>query len=161
MTSRSDCNQVLLWVILGIIIYFCLIQPKLDNMCKSELKNIKQYGTFTLKDKVLKYKNTKQNKKTKEGLANLNDLTTQNTNDNMKLDRNKCSKQCCKHIQWTLPNELKTPDMANEKFKNYQSSNYSCNFGEGSGCLCISKDNINALVSRGANTNNNTCGSAI
>ena len=129
----SDCNKVLVFVILGIIIYFFIIQPIIDNMCKNDVVKIK------------------------EKLANLDDLNKFDSNNIMKIDNNVCSKQCCKYVQWPVPNEFKTNDMSATDASKYVSSNFSCNSGKGSGCLCVTKENINNLVTRGANTNNNVC----
>lgn len=129
----SDCNKVLVFVILGVIIYFFIIQPTFDNMCKNDIV------------------------KMKEKLANLDDLNKFDVNNTMKIDNNVCSKQCCKHVQWPVPNELKTNDMSATDANNYISSNFFCNNGKGSGCLCVTKENLNTLVTRGSNTNNNVC----
>ena len=91
-------------------------------------------------------------------IENFNDINLNKTsiNDNLyipKIDMNKCDKSCCKHSQWmplymTLnPNPNLTPN-PNE---NYIGSNYSCNGGNGSGCVCITKNDLNFLTKRGYN----------
>ena len=74
-----------------------------------------------------------------------------------KIDLNKCSRQCCSQTQWPLPQELQVNDMTPEEASKYMPNNFSCNFGESSGCLCLTKDNYNYLSSRGNNTNNKPC----
>ena len=68
-------------------------------------------------------------------------------NDNiLKLDTNTCSKSCCKFTQWKLPDELEQ----NINKNNYiVPTNFSCNFGNGSGCVCMTKKNFNYLSNRG------------
>jgi hypothetical protein len=73
-----------------------------------------------------------------------------------KIDLNKCSRQCCAQTQY-LPQQLQVYDMTKEEAANYIPNNLSCNFGNGSGCLCMTKNNFNYLSSRGNNTNNKTC----
>ena len=70
-----------------------------------------------------------------------------------KLDTNKCSKSCCINSGWQLPKELQSNDMSPDELKNYLPTNFSCNFGSnnGSGCICVSKDNYELLGSRGGN----------
>ncbi len=85
-------------------------------------------------------------------------LTNVGSNDQIvKIDQNLCSRQCCKQTQWPLPEELKTKDIPEEKLSNYVGSNFSCNYGNGSGCLCVSKENINYLSNRGNNAGSNMC----
>lgn len=83
-----------------------------------------------------------------EHLANLFDAEPDQIK---KLDQNKCSRQCCGQAQWTLPEELRSKDMTEEEAKKYIPSNFSCNLGNGSGCLCITKDDFNYLASHGSN----------
>ena len=62
-----------------------------------------------------------------------------------KIDTNKCSRNCCKFTQWKLPNEL--IDLSTN-INNYIPTNMSCNFGNGSGCLCVTNDDYNYLANR-------------
>lgn len=66
-------------------------------------------------------------------------------NNNNEIDKNTCSKSCCKFNQWETPINVKEPD-------NIIPSNFMCNHGSGSGCVCFTKDNFNLLASRGGNT---------
>jgi len=63
--------------------------------------------------------------------------------NNMKIDLNPCSQSCCKQTQW-LP-----PFINNNISSEYIGSNFSCNFGNGSGCVCFTKENSKFLENRG------------
>jgi len=52
----------------------------------------------------------------------------------------KCSPKCCKHTQW-LPEDMKQED------NDYVGSNLTCDHG----CLCVEKEDIDTLKSRGGN----------
>lgn len=95
--------------------------------------------------------NKKATEKVKEGLAN--------TPEPRKLDKNICSKQCCKHVQWPVPHDAKTKEIPDKELENYIGTNLSCNFGSGSGCLCVTKDDFNYLANRGSNAGKDMCGS--
>jgi hypothetical protein len=69
---------------------------------------------------------------------------------NKNIYENRCSKQCCKFTQWPLPSELKSKELPDDA--NYIGNNMSCNFGSGSGCLCVTKDDFNYLANRGSNS---------
>ena len=81
----------------------------------------------------------------RENLNNINQLR--------KLDLNKCSQDCCKHVQWPLPTDIRSKNVD----ENLIGSNLTCNFGSGSGCLCVTKDDFNYLASRSANAGTNMC----
>lgn len=78
-----------------------------------------------------------------EGLTNIGDEN--------KIDTNLCSRQCCKHTQWPVDHNLHEKNIPEEQLKNYVPTNFSCNFGSGSGCLCVSKEQYNYLSNRGTN----------
>lgn len=59
-----------------------------------------------------------------------------------KIDTLKCSRDCCNHIQWPVPHMKKNKNLA---------TNIMCNRGNGSGCVCMNKSNINFLSNRGGN----------
>tara|TARA_B100000795_G_C22507151_1_gene326269 strand:+ start:98 stop:439 length:342 start_codon:yes stop_codon:yes gene_type:complete len=60
-----------------------------------------------------------------------------------KLDTLKCSHSCCNHTQWPVPHIKKNSHLA---------TNIMCNRGNGSGCVCMDKKNINYFLSnRGGN----------
>ena len=68
-------------------------------------------------------------------------------NNLIKLDTNACSKECCAHSQWKVPKEVKPYNVP----EGMVGSNLSCNYGEGGGCLCVSKNDIQYLANRGGN----------
>ena len=60
----------------------------------------------------------------------------------VKIDKLKCSKDCCKFNQWeNLPYKKSTQD-------DYLSSNMFCNFGESSGCVCMTAKDLDSLSNR-------------
>ena len=122
---KMSNNQVLVYVILGAILFFVFILPMID------------------------YYNNNYSNSIKESLSNTMEIR--------KLDKNICSKQCCKHTQWPVPHDLHKKDIPEEEMKNYVGTNFSCNFGSGSGCLCVSKDDFNYLANRGNNTGGVSC----
>jgi hypothetical protein len=79
-----------------------------------------------------------------DNFSNINNIEN---NDIIKIDTNECSQKCCKHIQW-LPDYLKNN---NEEYNDYIPSNYSCNFGSNSGCLCISNKDKQFISNHGQN----------
>jgi hypothetical protein len=85
----------------------------------------------------------------KENLANIDD---DNNNKLKKIDTNICSKQCCKFTQWSVPFNLTEGPISDADLQKYKGSNLSCNYGEGSGCVCVSDDNLNYLANRGGNS---------
>ena len=71
-----------------------------------------------------------------------------------KIDKNICSKQCCKHTQWPTPFNTTNPDIDPKIFKNYIGTNFSCNNGPtGGGCLCVNKTDYTYLSNHGVNIN--------
>jgi len=70
----------------------------------------------------------------------------------LKVDKLRCSPECCKFNQWPLPIELQVPQ------SNFIGSNLSCNNGStGGGCVCIEPDNNKVLSNHAGNLVNNTC----
>jgi hypothetical protein len=72
-----------------------------------------------------------------------------NTDNVVKLDKNICSKQCCKHVQWPVPFNTKNPKISDEILNNFIPSNFACNRGESGGCVCLSKNDYNYLSEHG------------
>jgi hypothetical protein len=93
--------------------------------------------------------NKKSNIKVMEGLANTNSIP--------KLDTNLCSKQCCKHVQWPVPIDMKVGDIPEKDLAKYIPTNFSCNFGKGSGCVCATKSDFDYLANRGNNIGSQMC----
>ena len=78
----------------------------------------------------------------------------------MKVDTKKCSKACCKHVQWPVPFNPVAEDAKNVlegDVKKVISSNMTCNSGNGSGCVCIDQDDFNVLSKRSGNGGNSMC----
>ena len=125
---KKSNNNVLTLVILGAIIFFVFIMPMLDRANASEESKLKEQ------------------------------LNNTNTEPTIKIDKNMCSKQCCKFSQWPVPTDLIEKTIPEDQLKNYVGSNLSCNFGNGSGCVCVTKDDLNYLSSNGGNST--MCGSA-
>ena len=92
---------------------------------------------------IIDRKHTKATQKLKENLENSKQQT---------IDTNICSKQCCKFTQWSLPIELQEKgNMTKEELDKYIGSNFSCNNGQGNGCVCFTKDDYKQLSDRGSN----------
>lgn len=123
-----NLNLIILIVVSVIILY--LLVPQV----KSETKIEKLTGT-----KI-------------EKLTGI-DESAETTDELKKLDQNKCSKHCCKHTQWAVPHDVQPTD----EYENYVGSNLSCNFGAGSGCLCVTKKDMHYMSSRGSNAGQNMC----
>lgn len=69
-----------------------------------------------------------------------------------KLDKNICSRQCCKFTQWPVPFNTQDSTSSNN-FSNYIGSNLSCNFGQtGGGCVCYQKSDNDYLANHGQNS---------
>lgn len=70
------------------------------------------------------------------------------TDDVIKLDKNMCSKSCCKFTQWPVPSDM--VEQTNTDTSKFIGSNMTCS-GNTSGCLCVSNNDFNYLASRGNN----------
>jgi len=100
---------------------------------------------------IIDNNNKKETDKIKEGLINTPEIK--------QLDKNICSKQCCKHVQWPPPHATITKEIIDKDLKKkYIGTNFSCNSGSGSGCLCMTKDDFSYLANRGSNAGKNMCG---
>jgi len=96
-------------------------------------------------------------RKQEKDLKKLKEKFENGTSTIQKLDLNMCSKQCCNHNQWPVPHDIKQGPIPKDKLKNYIGSNLTCNYGKGSGCLCVTKDDFNYLADRAGNSNNKMC----
>ena len=123
-------NQALILVIILIIIFFVFILPKIDACNKKEQSLISQ----AIREKL---ENTEQT--------------------HTKIDELVCSKQCCKHTQWPVPRDMLTHDMTDEQAAKFIGTNMTCNLGNGSGCVCATKDDFDYLATRGSNGGKNVC----
>lgn len=127
----NDNNKILIFTILGVVVFFIFIMPKLDKNHNKTTKNI------------------------------IENIENSNFNFIKGIDNNVCSKQCCKHTQWPVPNAMVTKDMSDEVASKMIGSNFSCNWGKGSGCVCFTKNDFNYLADRGGNsTDKISCGNA-
>ena len=77
---------------------------------------------------------------------NLENEELPNTDDIIKLDLNKCSKDCCGFNQYK---SLLNPNNNKNASEKYTSTNLTCNGNDGTGCLCVTKDQFNYLSNRG------------
>ena len=120
--------RLLIIPILIIFMFFFIIMPIFDNCYNNTISTIQ------------------------ESLENIdnNSLFPNNSEGIMKIDNNKCSKNCCNLSQWKLPPELIEKD--NDNYSNYISSNLSCISNGKSGCLCLRPDDFNYLKLRGLNS---------
>ena len=67
-----------------------------------------------------------------------------------KIDTALCSKACC-YQQYPVPfNTVVDPNVPNPS--KYEKTNFMCNYGSGSGCVCITNKQKNRLGSRMGNT---------
>jgi hypothetical protein len=125
--NKLNNNLVLALVLLGAVFFFIFVMPAIEFNRKKDLNKLK------------------------EGFNNKSDKEIR------KLDKNMCSTQCCNHSQWPVPHDAKTGPIPKDKLNNYIGTNFSCNFGNGSGCLCVTKDDFNYLADRGGNSGSNMC----
>lgn len=127
--SLSQCNQTLLYVVIGTFVFFFIILPMINNCSYTE--NL----TDIIEDRIKEYpgKNVPFMTNTKGAIP-------------VRMDLNKCSKLCCKHTQW-LPDNMKTNNTNTDKFIG---TNFSCNNGDGSGCVCTTQDDFNIIANRGS-----------
>lgn len=59
-----------------------------------------------------------------------------------KIDKLKCSKSCCNTTQWPVPHMEKN---------NHLETSLMCNRGDGSGCVCVKKEDLDFLRKNGGN----------
>ena len=116
MMSGSN-NEVLMYAIVLGAIFFLFVLPKIEK---------------------------KYHQEEDEMIEKMTSLINAKKNEIKKLDRNKCSRDCCLHTQWPAPH------MPEKKSDKYVGSNFMCN-GNGGGCLCVSKDDKDYLAKRGLN----------
>ena len=130
--SNSQCNQTLLYIIIGTIIFFFIILPMINKCSYTEnLTNIIEDRMTAYPDKTVPF------------------MTNTKGDIPLRMDLNKCSKLCCKQTQW-LPDNMKINNPDTDKFIG---TNYSCNNGDGSGCVCTTQDDFNIIANRGSTSN--------
>jgi hypothetical protein len=120
-------NVALLLIIVGAMLFFMFIMPMVDKNYNKEQNNMKEQ---------------------------FNSAPVNFTKENVvKIDTNKCSKDCCGLSQYPLPDGMLNKTIPSDELKNYIPSNFSCNFGNnvGSGCVCMTKSDSNYLTHHGNN----------
>ena len=122
--TKYNSNCILLFVIIGAVIFFLFIMPEIDKNYLNEQKLIKE-----------------------NFYAKFNNVNT----ELIKIDTEKCSRNCCGLAQWPVPSEMLDNSISPDELKNYIPSNFSCNFGSnsGSGCVCLTQKNNDYLTNRG------------
>jgi len=127
--TKYNSNCILLFVIIGAVIFFLFIMPEIDKNYLNEQKLIKE-----------------------NFYAKFNNVNT----ELIKIDTEKCSRNCCGLAQWPVPSEMLDNSIPPDELKNYLPSNFSCNFGNnvGSGCVCLTQKASNELTNHGNNSNN-------
>jgi hypothetical protein len=69
-----------------------------------------------------------------------------------KIDKNICSRQCCKFTQWPVSFNTEDPNSSKTDLSNFIGSNFTCNYGEtGGGCVCYKKSDNDYLANHGQN----------
>ena len=122
--NKNNSNLSLIITIVLIFIFFFIILPIFDNFY-----NVNEQLTNTLSE-------------------NNNLLFPNNSIGIPKLDNNKCSKKCCDlSSQWKLPSNLFNNDQID--YSKFIPSNISCNSNDTTGCLCMTKTDMNFLQTRG------------
>ena len=89
--------------------------------------------------------NKKEIKQVKEKLENA-------TGSLGKLDLRRCSRDCCKYTQWPVKHNVVSGEIPQKELDTYVSNNFGCTWGQGSGCVCTTKEDLNYLSSRGGNS---------
>ena len=80
---QADDNKALIYVIVGAIVFFVFILPKLEKCYARDNSQIKE---------------------------KMKSLTSHAHKDIVKMDKKKCAKECCAWTQWPVPHMPKTPD---------------------------------------------------
>jgi hypothetical protein len=147
MESVKSQDNTLLYVVIGVVLFFFVLLPNLNCSNKEKLENI---SSEQVKSEQIRSEQIRSEQVQTTGYQTPSNYSNiEPTNNNIvKIDENKCSKECCKHTQWPVPHDV-TPKAGSEFIGN----NMSCNWGEGSGCVCLKKDDFKFLSVRGTNSN--------
>ena len=124
---NMNCINIIFIIFIIFIVYYITSTQTCDNFQNNITENLLDIPKY---ETVLKYEKVCDNE------------------DIFKLDNNICSRKCCGINQY-LTDELKNIDDNTKEREKYIGSNFSCNFGNTSGCLCISKDDYKILNQRG------------
>lgn len=71
-------------------------------------------------------------------------------NSALLFANNKCCKSCCKNL-WPLPFDVDDCKTCKNSKEKYVLSNYTCQGENGSGCVCVTKEEADLLDRRGNN----------
>jgi len=146
---------MLLYTIVVVAIFVIYIIPWLEKCSKEQTDQLVDNwaNTDTKLDKVSEKVSEKVPEKVSEKVeANLNEMVYDDNNyDLLKVDQLKCSSDCCKFNQWPLPYDLNTPE------SNYIGTNFFCNNGNSSGCVCLTSTDMDVLSNHAGNLINNSC----
>ena len=71
-------------------------------------------------------------------------------NSSLLFANNKCCKSCCKQL-WPLPFDVNDCPTCVNNNEQYVLSNYTCQGENGSGCVCVNKNEADFLDGRGNN----------
>ena len=110
--SEIEDKNIIIYSIIIAVIFVCFVLPTLEKKFNEEQNEIREKMESLRGGKII------------------------------KLDTNKCSRECCLHTQWPAPH------MPKKKSDKYISTNFMCNNG---GCLCVSKEDKAFLSKRGNN----------
>ena len=89
------------------------------------------------------YLSFRDKKKLNEKFNNLID-------NQVKIDKNICSKSCCKFTQWPVPFNTENPNVSKKVLDQFIGTNFTCNNGpDGGGCVCATKNDLNYLTNHG------------
>ncbi len=75
-TGKQEETQVVIYMTIIAIVFFCFIMPKLEKYHARDTAQIKE---------------------------KMESLTSNSNKEILKVDELKCSKECCNHTQWPVP----------------------------------------------------------
>jgi len=82
------------------------------------------------------------------------EITNDKTIPVAKIDKNVCSKQCCKFEVWQPPFVIKNPNVDPKFMDKFIGTNLSCGNGpESGGCVCMTKNDFNYIANHGQSYN--------
>ena len=124
---NNQDNQIIFYSVISALIFFLVLMPYLETC----------------------YNNDKM--AVRENLENILNKSI------FPIDTNKCSRSCCKSSGWALPEELLENDINPDELATYVPNNFSCMDGPNnkSGCLCVTKSDINYLTNKAGNLHQN------
>lgn len=96
--------------------------------------------------------NKKKQNNCAENFGNYNnfEIVNDKTIPVAKIDKNVCSKQCCKFEVWQPPFVIKNPNVDSKFMDKFIGTNLSCGNGpESGGCVCMTKNDFNYIANRG------------